>query len=334
MRGGQKEKFSEKISLERMFLLILVVMLDKNAAFFLEKTRTLALFVRSKSASSDFLAKLFLLIFCAHFFSEMNLVVLEGFLPQPSVIVSQGKVQKKEETLKDQDLQLIVSRNLFNSKGLLPGLDEQKVDFFDSDSPAVKTSLNMKVIGVMIFQNSDFSIASLEDLDAHVAYPVRRDDEIPNRLRILSIADNKVTFVNLQDNRKEYLEFHTTKEILSLKTVSADVVDAAGNVSRVIDRKAIEGALGDLNNVLTQAKAVPDFEGGKPSGYRLFQIVPGSIFDKLGLKDGDVIIGLNGQSVTDPTKALELLSELKTASHIEVQIKKERGSVNYVYDVK
>jgi general secretion pathway protein C len=70
------------------------------------------------------------------------------------------------------------------------------------------------------------------------------------------------------------------------------------------------------------------------NGYKLFQIVPGSIYDKLGLQNGDIIQGLNGSPINDPGKAFEMLSELKTSSHLELQVKKDGKVQNKIYDIR
>ncbi|MBI2711865.1 MAG: PDZ domain-containing protein [Bdellovibrio sp.] len=74
-------------------------------------------------------------------------------------------------------------------------------------------------------------------------------------------------------------------------------------------------------------------ENGVPAGYKLFQIVPGSIYEKLGLVNGDVIAGVNGSPITDPGKAFEMISELKTSSHLELQVKRDGKPQTYTYDI-
>lgn len=100
-----------------------------------------------------------------------------------------------------------------------------------------------------------------------------------------------------------------------------------------VARTEVDKALADLNQVLTQARAIPNIENGQASGYKLFQIVPGSIYDKLGLQNGDVIKGLNGQPVNDPGKAFEMLNELKTSSFLELSVMREGKTSNFSYNI-
>ena len=59
---------------------------------------------------------------------------------------------------------------------------------------------------------------------------------------------------------------------------------------------------------------------GKVDGFRILNLAPGSIYDKLGLKRNDVIKGVNGEPVDSPAKAVQLYNDLKTSSSISITI--------------
>ena len=48
--------------------------------------------------------------------------------------------------------------------------------------------------------------------------------------------------------------------------------------------------------LLTQARAVPYFKQGKSVGLRLFAIKAGSLFEKIGLKNGDKVVAMSGKT--------------------------------------
>ena len=50
--------------------------------------------------------------------------------------------------------------------------------------------------------------------------------------------------------------------------------------------------------------------GGQVDGFTLVDIMPGSIYEQLGLQRNDVIKGVNGEGVNSPTKAMELYKSL------------------------
>ena len=63
-------------------------------------------------------------------------------------------------------------------------------------------------------------------------------------------------------------------------------------------------------------------------------IKKGSIYDKLGLRNGDVLCGINGEPISDPGKAFSLMSELKTASHVDLCVKRGGKTNNYAYEIR
>lgn len=98
-----------------------------------------------------------------------------------------------------------------------------------------------------------------------------------------------------------------------------------------IDRSEVDSALDNMNQLFTQIRAVPHFEGGKSVGFRLFAIRQGSIFDQIGLMNGDVIQRINGSDLSDPAKALALFQQLRNEGSITMDLlrNKENKTVSY-----
>jgi general secretion pathway protein C len=89
-----------------------------------------------------------------------------------------------------------------------------------------------------------------------------------------------------------------------------------------IDRSEVDAALDNMNQLFTQMRAVPHFEGGKSVGFRLFAIRQNSLFDQIGLRNGDIIQSINGAEINDPSKALALFQDLRNAGQLTVEIKR------------
>jgi general secretion pathway protein C len=328
---------------------------------FIEVTREIQtkLYSRFKTASFDpsevtgfltravqrqgfgFYGMLTTVVLCTYFVSDLTSLWLGRYIPEPpptrSVRVDSNTVSRSVD-----EYQAIIERNLFNSNGLIPG-EEGPASGGDSNEAPVRTSLPFHLVGTLILQDELRSIGTIEDKSASMVYPVRIEDEIPSKARIIKVEARKVIFVNLSSGRKEFVDLPEDPEgsapRISLGTrggaspVGAGVEQVAPTQFNVA-RNEIDKAFSDLNNVLTQARAVPNFENGLPSGYKLFQIVPNSIYDKLGLKDGDVIKGFDGQIVNDPSKALEALNSLRNSSHVEIQVVRNGRPQNLVYDIR
>ena len=63
--------------------------------------------------------------------------------------------------------------------------------------------------------------------------------------------------------------------------------------------------------------------GGVMRGYRIYPGRDRSLFNAAGLRPGDLVTGINGTELNDATRALQMLTELSTASQVSLTI--ERG---------
>jgi len=77
----------------------------------------------------------------------------------------------------------------------------------------------------------------------------------------------------------------------------------------------------DLRDVLESAKMVPVIKDGTVTGHKIVALKPGSNYEKLGLRKGDVIQAINGEPVTSPQQAMELYQNLKKeeSTHYEIR---------------
>jgi general secretion pathway protein C len=102
----------------------------------------------------------------------------------------------------------------------------------------------------------------------------------------------------------------------------------------VINRTEVDNALENMSQLFTQIRAVPHFEGGKSIGFRLFAIRRGSLFDKIGLKNGDVLQKINSIEFNDPSRALSLMQELRNQNDLTVQIVRNRRPETMTYRIQ
>ncbi len=66
----------------------------------------------------------------------------------------------------------------------------------------------------------------------------------------------------------------------------------------------------------------PVREGGRIKGYKLFPGKDRALFNRLGLRSGDVIVSVNGMDLSDPANGLALLGQLSSASQMSVVVER------------
>jgi general secretion pathway protein C len=270
------------------------------------------------------------IVLSTFFLSDLVSLMIERLIPEPptprasSTFAGAGGKSAA-------DFDSIIARNLFNSQGKIA--DEGDVV---PDNTPVRTTLPLNLIGTVVLQEATLSLATIEDRSASRTYPVRVDDEIPGKIKVMTVEARRVTFQNLSSRRVEFVELPEDRNQPSIMRAAAPTgtkpaIQQTASNKFSIPRTELETALSpaNFNRIITEARAVPYKDGG----YQLFQIVPGSIYETLGLKNGDVIKGFNGEPINDPAKAFSLLSSIKDAKSGELQIERGGKAVNMVYDI-
>ena len=96
----------------------------------------------------------------------------------------------------------------------------------------------------------------------------------------------------------------------------------------------LQKSLGNINSLLTQVRIRPLIKNGKPDGLVLSHVKPGSIFSKLGLKNGDVVKKIDNKEIKSPDDAFAFYNRLKSGAELSLEI--NRGSdtktLNYRFE--
>ncbi len=111
-------------------------------------------------------------------------------------------------------------------------------------------------------------------------------------------------------------------------------ISEVGSDEFVVDETELNAAIENLPLVLTQARAVPYFKDGKSVGLRMFAIRSGSIYEKIGLKNGDILKSVNGQSLADLTQAVKLFEKLKEERSVNVVLERDRQDRDFKYQIR
>ena len=97
-------------------------------------------------------------------------------------------------------------------------------------------------------------------------------------------------------------------------------VTRMGENSYSLDESSVSQLTGNINQYMTQVRLIPYFEGNKSAGYRLAAIRPGSAFEQLGFRGGDIIQQVNRVELSSPEKMYTIFQNLKDEKHVTVNI--------------
>lgn len=223
----------------------------------------------------------------------------------------------------------VLARNIFNSTGEMPNEDgEKKVTRtqgldFDTVSCTEET-LPVEIVGTIYTGNPMRSFVSVkdpkvEDVDIYKSGDLiieHEDYEVYKvyRGRVeLRKGDQKIC-VGLKG--VEDVEGPTDKKPGTPAVASPENVEVMEFDSAFISNEIGPG----YANILNAAKMIPEVEDGKMAGFKLLSIVPGSLFDKMKLQNGDVVADVNGVSMRDPSQGFKLYQALQEEREITIGI--------------
>jgi general secretion pathway protein C len=162
----------------------------------------------------------------------------------------------------------------------------------------------------------------------------------PEKVYILNVADARLEYLALNEPPGQGDGPAPAPRVEKTDDKGGDAKDIGDGITKTgehsygVPRSAVDGALNNLSELATQARIVPAFEGGKPVGFKLFSIKPGSLYSKIGLQNGDVINRINGFEMSSPEKGLEIYQKLKDSSNVTVDVKRRGKPMTLDYTIQ
>jgi general secretion pathway protein C len=114
----------------------------------------------------------------------------------------------------------------------------------------------------------------------------------------------------------------------------ATAVTGAGAGSFVIDQRALNSALDNIGQAMTDARLLPSQKDGKVEGFRASEVKPSGVFAMIGIKNGDVLLRLNDFPIDSPDKALQSFIALKGQNRLKLDLIRDGRPVSFNYDIR
>jgi hypothetical protein len=99
----------------------------------------------------------------------------------------------------------------------------------------------------------------------------------------------------------------------------------------VIDRRVVDVALESQAALMRMTRIVPETEGGKVIGVRLFGVRSDTLLGRMGFENGDRLESVNGLDVFTPEHALEAYSRYRSARDISVILSRRDSRMKLEY---
>ena len=100
-------------------------------------------------------------------------------------------------------------------------------------------------------------------------------------------------------------------------------VDCAEEGRCTISRAELQRLLDNPAWLVRQARIIPSMKDGRSQGLKLYAIRGASFPGAIGLKNGDLLVSVNGRPMTDPESALVAYTALRTADTLKFAIERK-----------
>lgn len=198
-------------------------------------------------------------------------------------------------------------------------------------SPAAETSvapsnLNMTLTGVAARSTGGCALVIVQGLP-EAAYC--SGEEISPGVRLDAVERDRIVIVRNGVREAVFMKEPEGAAAAGVAAPLPPIVQPVGTDRQVVDRRQLQQQLG-RPEFLNQALIVPNPDGG----FLVRQVQAGSLYEKLGLRPGDVIKNVNGQPLTSMDDVMRLYQQFGTAQRVLVDVQRQGRSETLYYDMR
>lgn len=230
----------------------------------------------------------------------------------------------------------IVKRSIFDSTKVGLEIVDDEVTYDGSEG--VATDMDVVLLATLVAKTAEYSSALISETGkGSKAYGFAEGDTLFGEAEIVRIEQRRVIII--RDGRTEYIEMDGEKEVArggkkTKKTDDEEGITKDGE-KIIVERALVDDALANVESLATKIRVVPHKgSDGSVDGYRLSAIRRGSLFDKLGIKNGDVVHAVNGMPLTSMDGAMSAFQSLQSEAEFTFDVTRRNKKSTFEYEIR
>lgn len=248
-----------------------------------------------------------------------------GKIPVPKPpLLHLGKEEVKEESWPYEHYSIIVERNLFAGGEGEEVLEKKLLETLPD------TVSNLKLKGTIVVEGLE-SLCIIEDSATKKEEVYKRGDLV-----------GKDEIVKIE---RDHVVLKTSAGLISLVVYGENLLPGlALETSRLVEkvtdnrwslsRSELTSVISNPSQLLAQVKVTPYLEAGQVRGFRLDDVKSGSLAESLGVRDGDIIKGVEGQRLDSIERTIQIYKEMKDRPMIRVEVERGGRPITLTYEIK
>lgn len=214
---------------------------------------------------------------------------------------------------------------------------------------------------VSVRKETEKQYSSLSDLiligtavgPEHLSYAVFEEKSRPNIQEVIAYRQkvfdygvlSKINMSSVEierDSVKYTVTFPSEEVITNIESHADTQADSpqgsfarkVGEKEYVLDSSRVQQALENPEQILTDARLLPNFVDGKQEGFRISEVIPGGLYQSLGLNNGDILLRVNGLEISNPEVAMQAMTSLKGMNKVSLDIMRDGKNMSMSYQMR
>ncbi|MBI5665174.1 MAG: hypothetical protein HZC49_08850 [Nitrospirae bacterium] len=220
----------------------------------------------------------------------------------------------------------------------------------------------MKLNPIEVKQEAEKSVGALSNLiligtvtgPESVSFAIFEDKSQPNVQEIFGYGQRvfnfgvltKITMTSVdivQDSQTFTLTFPSEEAVTETNTRSASpppevpqtsFAKKVGEQDYILDSRRVQKSLENPEQIMTDARLLPNFVDGKQAGFKVSEVIPDGLYGSLGIKNGDVLLRINGLEISNPEVAIQAMSALKGMNRVSLDLVRNGKNMSMNYQIR
>jgi general secretion pathway protein C len=116
--------------------------------------------------------------------------------------------------------------------------------------------------------------------------------------------------------------------------LQSSIARKVGEREYVLDSRNVRRSIENPEKILTDARLLPNFNNGRQEGFKMSEVIKGGLYHSLGLMNGDVLLRINGLTISNPEVAIQAMSALRGMNSINLDIIRNGKNMSMNYQIR
>ena len=116
-------------------------------------------------------------------------------------------------------------------------------------------------------------------------------------------------------------------------TADSEIERVSENMWR-INRDDLVEQLDNFGQMMREARLTPHFTGGQPDGFMITNLPGNSFLGRMGLRNGDIMKGVNGQKFGSLEEFFQAYQQLQTEPMLQLEVERSNRSETLTYEIR